>query len=63
MASFHIDAFNKKVQVMNQIGGKTLLLSAHEARSLHAEIYDLLSKLAAVPTEQVVNTTMDGGKF
>lgn len=62
MSSFHIDAFNKKIQVMNQIGGKTLMLSAHEARSLHAEIYDLLSKLAAIPID-APSTKMDGGKF
>ena len=59
--------FNNKVQQMNQSGSKQLMLSADEARNLHADIYTLLANLAeaqAVPAEENTSETfMDGGGF
>ena len=52
---------------MNQSNGKVLTLNAEEARSLHAEIYDLLTKIANLSStpsnDAVVNVSMDGGTF
>lgn len=64
----HIKKFNDKVRAMNQSNSKMLTLNVEEARSLHAEIYDLmatisnLSKAGAVDPG-VVNLSMDGGGF
>jgi hypothetical protein len=59
--------FNNKVQQMNQTGGKQLMLSADEARNLHADIYVLLANLAEIQSssDQAPNTeiSMDGGGF
>lgn len=66
-----IKQFNQKVQVLNQSGGKQLLLSAKEARDLHAEVMNLLSQISdlelairslesAAPQQTVI---ADGGKF
>jgi len=65
--SLHIKMFNDRVRAMNQSSGKILTLNAQEARSLHAEIYDLMatvSGLAKVNTSTAdINVSMDGGKF
>jgi hypothetical protein len=59
--------FNDRVRQLNQTGSKVVTLSSQEARSLHAEIYDLmatisnLSKTTAVP--DVITVGMDGGSF
>lgn len=63
----HIKNFNAKVRAMNQANGKILTLNAEEARSLHAEIYDLLATIAnsSKPdnSAEVVQVNMDGGGF
>lgn len=63
----HIKNFNTKVRAMNQTGSKLLTMNAEEARSLHAEIFDLLATVSnyADPkdTDQVVTVVMDGGGF
>ena len=63
----HIKNFNNKVRAMNQANGKILTLNAEEARSLHAEIYDLMATIANLSRNTDQNTTvsvsMDGGKF
>ena len=63
----HIKKFNDKVRVLNQGNGKLLTLNAEEARSLHAEIYDLMATIANLskqgPATDVVNISMDGGGF
>lgn len=66
--TYHIKLFNDKVRVLNQTSGKTLTLTAQEARSLHNDIYDLLSTIAELSkqpaeTPGVVNINMDGGRF
>jgi hypothetical protein len=52
---------------MNQSNGKILTLNAEEARSLHAEIYDLMATIAQlsknVDSTPVVTVISDGGKF
>ena len=63
----HIKMFNDRVRAMNQSNGKLLTLNAQEARSLHAEIYDLMATISHLSrnTDTVVSTTitMDGGGF
>jgi hypothetical protein len=54
---------------MNQTQSKQLILSAVDARNLHADIFALLSHLAELsdrspePTPVVTQIGMDGGKF
>jgi hypothetical protein len=63
---FHIRLFNDRVRAMNQGNGKLLTLNAQEARSLHAEIYDLMATIASLSkTTDVASTNinMDGGGF
>lgn len=59
--------FNNKVQQMNQSGSRQLMLSADEARNLHADIYVLLANLAEMQTGSNDNPSseisMDGGGF
>lgn len=64
----HIKKFNDKVRAMNQSNGKLLTLNAEEARSLHAEIYDLMATIANLSskpasTVDIVSISMDGGGF
>lgn len=63
----HIKKFNDKVRAMNQSNGKVLTLNAEEARSLHAEIYDLMATIASLSakpvTADIVSINMDGGGF
>jgi hypothetical protein len=65
--SIHIRNFNDKIKLMNQTQRRDLVLSAAEARSLHAEIYGLLAQVADLvkrPHEDnTVNISMDGGGF
>jgi hypothetical protein len=66
--SIHVRTFNEKVRIMNQTQKKDLILTAPEARNLHADIFALLAQLAEL-TEQPKNTggvsqiSMDGGGF
>jgi hypothetical protein len=67
-APLHIRNFNAKVRAMNQSSGKLLTLNAEEARSLHAEIYDLMATIAGLTaqlnsTPTVTTISMDGGGF
>lgn len=67
-APLHIRNFNNKVRAMNQSGGKLLTLNAEEARSLHAEIYDLMATIAGLTKQlntgpSVTTVSMDGGNF
>lgn len=53
---------------MNQTQRKDLMLSAADARSLHAEIYGLLAQIADLARrsdspEPVIQVGMDGGGF
>jgi hypothetical protein len=65
---YHVRLFNDKVKVLNQTNGKLLTLNPQEARSLHAEIYDLMATIASLSkpstnTNDTVNINMDGGTF
>jgi hypothetical protein len=63
---FHIKMFNDRVRAMNQSNGKLVTLNAQEARSLHAEIYDLMAtiaELSRVSEQPNINVSMDGGGF
>jgi hypothetical protein len=52
---------------MNQSNGKILTLNQQEARSLHAEIFDLMATIAHLSKQPdvppVVVASMDGGVF
>lgn len=53
---------------MNQSNSKLLTLNAEEARSLHAEIYDLMATIANLAGQTgsdtaTTNISMDGGGF
>ena len=66
--SIHVRAFNEKVRIMNQTQKKDLILSAQDARNLHADIFALLTHIAELsePTkspESSVQISMDGGGF
>ena len=63
---FHIKMFNDRVRAMNQSNGKLVTLNAQEARSLHAEIYDLMATIANLSRSVEspdINVSMDGGGF
>ena len=65
---FHIRMFNDRVRAMNQTNGKVLTLNPQEARSLHAEIYDLMATIAELSRSltdpgTVISVSMDGGGF
>ena len=65
--TFHVKLFNDKVRVLNQTNSKILTLNAQEARSLQAEIYDLMATIShltkSAPSDNVVEISMDGGGF
>jgi hypothetical protein len=65
---FHIKLFNDRVRAMNQASAKILTLNAEEARSLHAEIYDLMATIAELSkssanSNEITTIQMDGGSF
>jgi hypothetical protein len=66
--SLHVKMFNDKVRVMNQTQSRDLVLTALEARNLHADIFAILaqvSELASKPqvSDDVITVSMDGGGF
>lgn len=70
--TLHLKMFNDKIKAMNQSNAKTLTLTVNEARSLHADLFDLLNHCATlsqrlenagVDDNTVVQINMDGGGF
>lgn len=67
--SLALKNFNDKVKLMNQSSSKQLMLSADEARNLHADIFVLLANFAQLQSELSGSTSvsaeisMDGGGF
>ena len=66
--SLHVRMFNDKVRIMNQTQSKQLILSAQEARNLHADIFTILAQITELATTTVAEPVgtqvgMDGGKF
>jgi hypothetical protein len=68
--TMHLKMFNDKVKLMNSSQSKQLTLTAQEARSLHADLFDLLnhcatlsSKLQEKRTDDTVSVNMDGGTW
>lgn len=57
--------FNDRVKTMNQTGGKQVVLTATEARNLHAELFNLLALALPEPVRTQPSTpiSLDGGKF
>ena len=69
--SLHLRKFNDKVRLLNQGAAKQIVLTAQEARSLQADITDLLAHCAFQSKqiqllqnqEQIIQVAIDGGKF
>ena len=65
--SLSIQSFNNRVKQMNQTNSRQLMLSAEEARNIHADIFSLLSMIAELQNrsepEPVNSVFMDGGGF
>jgi hypothetical protein len=67
--SIHVRNFNEKVRIMNQSQRKELVLSAQDARNLHADIFALLTHIAElseqprIETPAIAQISMDGGGF
>ena len=67
--SIHVRAFNEKVRIMNQSQKKDLILSAQDARNLHADIFALLTHIAELSentppvADAPLQVSMDGGRF
>ena len=66
--SLHLKKFNDRVKVMNQTNAKELNLSALEARNVHSEIFELLTKINDLTeikrtAEATVSVEFDGGNF
>jgi hypothetical protein len=67
--SIHVRNFNEKVRIMNQSQRKELVLSAQDARNLHADIFALLTHIAELSEQPkieipaVTQISMDGGGF
>ena len=65
--SVAIKTFNDRVKAMNQTNGKQLVLSAQEARSLHNDIYALMTNISELASnkkaDDVIQISVDGGGF
>lgn len=68
--SLHLKKFNDRVKVMNQTNAKELNLSALDARNIHTEIFELLTKINDLTEirkqsddNATVNVEFDGGNF
>ncbi len=68
--TIHLKMFNDKVKLMNSSQSKQLMLSAQEARNLHADLFDLLNhcstlsrRLESTPVANPVDVKMDGGTW
>ena len=69
--SLHLRKFNDKVRQLNHTGSKQLILTAQEAKSLQSDILDLQAHCAYQSKqiqilqnqEQIIQVSIDGGKF
>jgi len=68
--TIHLKMFNDKIKLLNSSQSKQLMLSAQEARNLHADLFDLLNhcatlsqKLESLPVANAVDIRMDGGNW
>jgi hypothetical protein len=68
--TIHLKMFNDKIKLLNSSQSKQLMLSAQEARNLHADLFDLLNhcatlsqKLENLPVTNAVDVKMDGGSW
>ena len=68
--SLHVQMFNDRVRAMNQTQSRDLTLTAQEARNLHSDIFNIISKLVelennkpAVIAEPRSTGNFDGGSF
>ena len=68
--TIHLKMFNDKIKLLNSSQSKQLILSAQEARNLHADLFDLLNhcatlsqNLESLPVANTVDVKMDGGNW
>jgi hypothetical protein len=61
-----IQLFNQRIKQLNQSAGNGVLLSITEARNLHCEIFQLITKIAQLQDqllEQKTNSANDAGSW
>lgn len=66
--SLSVKKFNDRIKTMNQTNSRQLCLTADEARSLHSDIYNMLSTIVEQTQTKNEGTQdiagdLDGGKF
>lgn len=69
--TLHLKMFNEKVKLMNSSQNKQLVLTAVEARNIHADLFDLLNHCSTLSQKlhekridvDIVTVGMDGGGF
>jgi hypothetical protein len=67
--SIHVKNFNERVKAMNQTQSRELIMSAQDARSLHADIFAILAHVTELSSQlrdgssDVVQISVDGGGF
>jgi hypothetical protein len=68
--SLHLKKFNDRVKVLNQTNSRELILTALDARNLHAEIFELLTQISELTkikkeadADSVITVVNDGGNF
>lgn len=72
-ATLHIRKFNDRIRILNTSASKNVVLTAQEAKSLNADIQDLLAycvllnrkieQLSQANSQEILNISVDGGKF
>lgn len=67
--SIHVKSFNDRVKAMNQTQSRELVMSAQDARNLHADIFAILALVTELTAkvneagEDIIQVSMDGGGF
>ncbi len=65
----HLKNFNDKVKVMNQSGKQSMMLTAQEARSIHSDMFELMSLCVKMSKQMnssnnaASSVNMDGGSW
>jgi hypothetical protein len=67
--SVTLQRFNDKIRAMNQTRSKDLMMSADDARNLHAEVFSLLTQIAELSAkansapDESLTISLDGGNW
>jgi hypothetical protein len=67
LTTIHLKNFNDRVRAMGQTNGREITMSAQDARSLQADIFNLMTLVVELNTkvksDEVIQVQLDGGKF